>query len=113
MRLFIIVPLLVGVPAGLSLLLLHSYTLLAATVRVFVVYHGTLLASIVVYRLSPFHPLARYPGPTVAKISKFWHMWVVSRGKQHLYLWKLHEKYGDVVRMGASVHLASHTYTAY
>ena len=36
------------------------------------VYFAALLVSIAAYRISPFHPLARYPGPFVAKLSKLW-----------------------------------------
>ena len=35
-------------------------------------YFATLLGSIAAYRISPFHPLARYPGPFIAKLSKLW-----------------------------------------
>ncbi|GJE99305.1 cytochrome P450 [Phanerochaete sordida] len=66
----------------------------------FLTYFGTLLSSIVIYRLSPFHPIAQYPGPVLAKVSKLYHVWVVSGGKQHLYLQELHERYGDIVRFG-------------
>ena len=52
------------------------------------------------YRLSPFHPLAKYRGPTIAKTSKLWAAYVCSRGGLHRYLKSLHERYGDVVRVG-------------
>lgn len=52
--------------------------------QTFAIFHTTLISSIVLYRLSPFHPLAKYPGPVLAKISKLWfvsvydHAWNVS-----------------------------------
>lgn len=64
------------------------------------VFWTTLGLSIVLYRLSPFHPLARYPGPIEAKISKIWTTWIVNQGRQHLYIEQLHLQYGDVVRIG-------------
>jgi hypothetical protein len=89
--------------------------------RTHAIFHATLVLSVVSYRLSPFHPLARYPGPVLAKISKLWFVsthgcmpecsalmirlfkahlgW---QGKQHVHYRNLHKKYGDVVRVGAS-----------
>ncbi|KAG6330511.1 hypothetical protein ID866_8578 [Astraeus odoratus] len=69
-------------------------------VVVFTLYYTFVLFSVVAYRLSPFHPLARYPGPIPCRISKFWMAWVSSNGKQHEYYSKLHRKYGDIVRIG-------------
>ena len=57
---------------------------LGSLLRTFAIFHTTLISSIVLYRLSPFHPLAKYPGPALAKISKLWfvsvhdHAWHVS-----------------------------------
>jgi hypothetical protein len=83
----------------------------------FLVYFATLGGSIIAYRISPFHPLAKYPGPFVAKLSKLWmvcpsafilvieadrhaQVFISSTGKQHEYFASLHEKYGDIVRTG-------------
>ncbi|KAJ3525055.1 hypothetical protein NM688_g8461 [Phlebia brevispora] len=100
MRLSVVFPLLVLVPGFLSTLLSPHFSRTQSICVAFLAYIGTLLTSIVLYRIGPFHPLARYPGPLPARISKLWHVWIVSRGKQHLYLQRMHEKYGDVVRMG-------------
>jgi hypothetical protein len=48
-----------------------------------VTYLITLIASITAYRLSPFHPLAGYPGPRLARISRFW---AVRTGPDHLII---------------------------
>ncbi|KAG5730825.1 Cytochrome P450 67, partial [Termitomyces sp. T112] len=61
---------------------------------------ATLGASIVVYRLSPFHPLAKYPGPLLCRVSKMYMAFLSLGGKQHTYYLQLHEQYGDIVRVG-------------
>ncbi|KAL7277159.1 hypothetical protein ACG7TL_009005 [Trametes sanguinea] len=61
---------------------------------------STLLLSMALYRLSPFHPLARYPGPLMCKLTKFWMAFLSTTGDQHLYVKRLHDRYGDVVRIG-------------
>ncbi|KAF6743654.1 cytochrome P450 [Ephemerocybe angulata] len=52
------------------------------------------------YRLSSLHPLSRYPGPFLCKISKLWIIWLAYRGKLHLYYKSLHDIYGPIVRIG-------------
>ena len=64
------------------------------------IYLTTLALSVLVYRVSPVHPLARYPGPIGCKLSKFWMGFVCIPGFQHRYIKSLHERYGDVVRIG-------------
>ncbi|KAI9445850.1 high nitrogen upregulated cytochrome P450 monooxygenase 2 [Lactarius psammicola] len=51
------------------------------------------------YRLSPFHPLAKYPGPALAKTSKLWAAHLCAAGDMHRYFKSLHERHGDVVRI--------------
>ncbi|KAH8101527.1 cytochrome P450 [Cristinia sonorae] len=64
-------------------------------------YHATLLSSIAVYRLSPFHPLAKYPGPITLKLSRMWVYRMAKSGKRHEYIRTLHEIYhSDIVRIG-------------
>ncbi|TFK81541.1 cytochrome P450 [Polyporus arcularius HHB13444] len=63
-------------------------------------YLATLVLSILVYRLSRLHPLSQYPGPICCRASKLWHACLVLSGRQHKYLQALHERYGDVVRIG-------------
>ncbi|KAF2759886.1 cytochrome P450 monooxygenase-like protein [Pseudovirgaria hyperparasitica] len=58
-----------------------------------------LYSSIVVYRVF-FHPLRRYPGPILARITNFWHVYKCLDAKNHLLLEKLHEQYGPIVRVG-------------
>lgn len=75
---------------------LTSYGLL----KTFYLFYATLLSSIVLYRLSPWHPLAQYPGPILCKISKLYWALITQTGQQHKLLGALHERYGEIVRIG-------------
>ncbi|KAK0238637.1 cytochrome P450 [Armillaria nabsnona] len=72
---------------------------IAATIAVDTFLAG-LTASIVVYRLSPWHPLAKYPGPRLAKITKWYMSYWIAKGNRHLKLQELHEIYGPWLRIG-------------
>lgn len=63
-------------------------------------YLATLSLSIVVYRISPLHPLCNIPGPFWNKMTKISGMWMSWTGKQHVLLKGYHERYGPVVRTG-------------
>ncbi|GJJ15315.1 hypothetical protein Clacol_009591 [Clathrus columnatus] len=70
-------------------------------------YFFSLLSSLTIYRLSPFHPLASIPGPRIARLSRFKAMWVAQQEYQHLYYRSLHTKYGPYVRTGPNhIHIA-------
>ncbi|KIJ45954.1 hypothetical protein M422DRAFT_778700 [Sphaerobolus stellatus SS14] len=80
-----------------------TLTLLEATTNyllILAIYLGSLTTSVVVYRLSPLHPLASYPGPILCKISRLWIGYITSTGRQHIYYTQLHERYGPYVRTG-------------
>jgi hypothetical protein len=64
------------------------------------VYVLSLVLSVTLYRVSPFHPLSRFPGPFFARISRVWWSYACRAGHQHILLQRLHDKYGDVVRVG-------------
>ena len=100
MRVPIVSALLLITPSCLSVLLIPQRGIVNGVVTTFASYFGVLVSSIVLYRISPFHPLAQYPGPLLAKITKWWHAYQVYNGKQHIYIQQLHKKYGDVVRIG-------------
>ncbi|KAI0265874.1 high nitrogen upregulated cytochrome P450 monooxygenase 2 [Gloeopeniophorella convolvens] len=72
----------------------------SAVAVVFALYYGFILLYAAVYRLSPSHPLAQYPGPYLARLSKIWLTILAASGKQHVHFRKLHERYGEVVRVG-------------
>jgi hypothetical protein len=89
-------------PVAISLASLpESLLSFAATFsRTLPVYWASLAASVSTYRLSPFHPLAQYPGPFLARVSRLWALRVVLGGKQCLVSHRLFERYGDIVRTG-------------
>ncbi|KAJ9132171.1 Cytochrome p450 [Pleurostoma richardsiae] len=49
------------------------------------------------------HGLSKYPGPFLASLTDWWRFWdVYGRRAENTHI-KLHEKYGDVVRLGPNV----------
>ncbi len=98
--LLISIPPLIG--AGLLGLTLPPSHAFFASLALF---YSTLLTSVVLYRFSPFHPLARYPGPLACKLTKFWMARIGLNGDQHTYMKQLHDQYGDVIRTGQYVPL--------
>ena len=80
-----------------------QWTLLRTLLVSYATYLSTLVSSIIVYRVSPIHPLAQYPGPIGCKVSKFWMGFICIPGYQHQYIKALHERYGDVVRIGTCI----------
>lgn len=55
-------------------------------------------SSIFVYRIF-FHRLRAFPGPFWARVTKLWTCKIHLRGEYHRETAKLHEKYGDIVRV--------------
>ena len=58
-----------------------------------------LFGSMIAYRTS-FHPLRHFPGPPLARVSKFWHVVKNRNAKSHLLLHDLYREYGPFVRTG-------------
>ncbi|KAF8069022.1 cytochrome P450 [Lyophyllum atratum] len=75
----------------------HSSLVSTVTVNAFIL---GLSASIAAYRLSPWHPLSRYPGPTLGKLSKWYMSFWIAKGNRHLKLQELHRIYGPWIRIG-------------
>ncbi|KAK8091784.1 hypothetical protein PG997_002145 [Apiospora hydei] len=50
--------------------------------------------------LAFFHPLAKYPGPFLAKFTDAYGAYHGWKGDIHLDMWRAHEKYGNYVRYG-------------
>ncbi|KAJ8514807.1 hypothetical protein ONZ45_g7704 [Pleurotus djamor] len=91
----------IGVPLAWSILVRDpSQQSSTSVVRTIGYYLGTLVISVLSYRLSPLHPLARYPGPVLYKATRWWPALVCLSGKQHLRYEELHRQYGNVVRVG-------------
>ncbi|WYZ36344.1 hypothetical protein EsH8_XII_000094 [Colletotrichum jinshuiense] len=51
------------------------------------------ITNIVIYRIF-FHPLARYPGPLIAKVTDGYQLYHAWKGDRHLDFNKLHGQYG-------------------
>ncbi|KAF8207255.1 cytochrome P450 [Mycena galopus ATCC 62051] len=60
----------------------------------------SLCVSIILYRLSPLHPLYHVPGPRLWRVTKLSGVFMAWTGHQHLYMKQAHDKYGPVVRTG-------------
>ncbi|KAL3453552.1 cytochrome P450 [Aspergillus insuetus] len=57
------------------------------------------ILGICIYRLY-FHPLAKYPGPFLAKLTTGYAVYHAYLRDLHTDIWACHEKYGDIVRYG-------------
>ncbi|ORY04755.1 putative benzoate 4-monooxygenase cytochrome P450 [Clohesyomyces aquaticus] len=86
----------------ITVLLHHEETLLVA------IKDSTLLAcsfalglygSMITYRIF-FHPLRHFPGPKLARVSKFWHAAKLSDLKNYVLVEELQHQYGEIVRIG-------------
>ncbi|EKM55979.1 uncharacterized protein PHACADRAFT_174150 [Phanerochaete carnosa HHB-10118-sp] len=87
-------------PAAASTLLIQHHGVTYGVALTFFTYHASLLSSITVYRISPFHPLARYPGPLLAKVTRWYLTFIAVGGRQHVVTRRFFEQYGDAVRVG-------------
>ena len=58
-----------------------------------------LLAGYITYQ-AWFHPLASYPGPFIAKLTNLYSVVHAIRGDRHDDLYRLHQRYGCIVRIG-------------
>lgn len=76
---------------------LESFTHATEQVSLYLLF---LTLETVVYRLSPLHPLASFPGPIANKITSLELARAVATGKRRHYTNDLHTKYGPIVRIG-------------
>ena len=91
----------VVLPELLAIILFPGSLTFESPFRDILLYLCVLCGSTIIYRLSPFHPLARFPGPTLNKITQLRDLWVTGAGRFHLDHHELHRKYGPIVRVGA------------
>ena len=54
------------------------------------------IIALIVYRIS-FHPLSKYPGPFLSKITNWYSVYHAWKGDRHLDFFELHETYGKSV----------------
>ncbi len=88
-----------GVVGGFALNnegLLDSLSMAATATTI---YSVALVASMIVYRRF-FHRLRPFPGPWMAGITKFWHVYHCRNSQNHRLLDRLHDEYGQFVRTG-------------
>lgn len=85
---------------------------ISATVHLigFATFYATLITSIAFYRLSPWHPLAKNPGPTLAKFSKLWAIFMLSSERRHSTTIELNKKLGLYVRIGKFFRIFNESY---
>ena len=71
-----------------------------AVLWVMISFSASLTTSVLIYRIF-FHRLGSFPGPFLAKTTKFWHVSkVVQKSDNFRQLDTLYHKYGDFVRTG-------------
>ncbi|KAI0265038.1 high nitrogen upregulated cytochrome P450 monooxygenase 2 [Gloeopeniophorella convolvens] len=102
-RLPTLIALLAAPPAVFSTLLVHDAFFVGRVFEFlasFCIYNALILSYTAIYRLSPWHPLAKYPGPTLAKLSKWYSVVICASGNQLQHYRALHDRYGDHVRVG-------------
>ncbi|KAI0652507.1 high nitrogen upregulated cytochrome P450 monooxygenase 2 [Trametes meyenii] len=92
--------LLLAVPGIMSACFLPHFPVIKTLLVTFSTYWAVLACSVSFYRLSPWHPLAQYPGPLPLKLSKVYMAWISRSGRRHIYTQELHRRYGDIVRVG-------------
>ncbi|KAI0759678.1 cytochrome P450 [Trametes elegans] len=76
-----------------------SQSPLRIAILTYATYVSSLLFCTAGYRLSPYHPLAEYPGPIYCKLTSLWLTYVSYRGKRYLAIDRLHAKYGPYLRV--------------
>jgi hypothetical protein len=60
------------------------------------------ILAVVLYRLT-LHPLAKYPGPFLAKVTDIYLAWYAYKGSRHLAFHNAHAQYGPYVRLGPNL----------
>lgn len=97
--------LLLVIPLALAQLLTTFPPPAPSRLRVLIDYLVGLVLSTIIYRLSPIHPLAKYPGPLLCRITQFREMFAAGSTKRGRWIVSMHEKYGPFVRTGEMLHV--------
>ncbi|KAJ7364505.1 cytochrome P450 [Mycena albidolilacea] len=79
---------------------MDSETSLGLTAAVSGLYTAFTCLFTIIYRISPWHKLANYPGPFLYKISALALVPLSLQGKRNIVFDQLHAQYGDFVRVG-------------
>lgn len=77
-----------------------GWTCFALSSKYVLLHVGSIIISTMAYRTSPFHPLYKFPGPTLNKVTSLRLLHIAYSGRRHLIIARLHEKYGNIVRTG-------------
>ncbi len=88
-------------PQAMASLLSQPYGHLSALLLLLCVAPIFYLTGLAVYRIF-FHPLAKHPGPLVAKVTDLYSTYHAWKGDRHIDFWRCHEQYGPIVRFGPS-----------
>lgn len=82
---------------------LGLYSAASSTTVWYGAYMAGVLLSMLAYRTF-FHRLSHYPGPRLAGLIQFHHVWnIKDRIDHYKYVEKLHKQYGDFVRIGPNL----------
>ena len=93
--------LLLGVPCTLAVALRSVFPSPASALLTCTTLHlASLATSVALYRLSPLHPLADYPGPALCKLSQLPVLYATYTGRSTRFFRDLHARYGVFVRIG-------------
>lgn len=65
-----------------------------------VVYFAAMGSGIAAYRCTMLHPLYHVPGPFMCRLTQLWLVKSLVRGKTRFDIQALHDRYGDIVRIG-------------
>jgi hypothetical protein len=94
-------PIIVGLTRTLTSLSLYDAVQL--TFVGYGAYLTALFTSMLIYRVF-FHPLRHFPGPKAARLSQFYHFFRVrAKVDNYKHLDRLHDQYGEFVRVGPNL----------
>ncbi|ETW79556.1 cytochrome P450 monooxygenase 23 [Heterobasidion irregulare TC 32-1] len=78
----------------------ERWQLLSDPLKTIFLHDSATTLTTIAYRVSPIHPLYRFPGPLIHKITSLQTAYIVYSGRRHLIVAGLHARYGKYVRIG-------------